>query len=263
MEFIEINGAGLRYDVAGEGVSQLVLLHEMAGTLESWDDILPMLAPGRRILRYDWRGAGMSERASGALSIETLTDDLFALLDALGWRGDVALCGAAVGGAIALNAAARGDPRVKAVIAMSPATGYEAARRPDILKIADSIEAEGMRPKMDGSMAAVYPPVLRTDLAKFERYRARWLGTDPQSYAAAYRMLAHLDLAQAFARIACPVLVLAGENDGIRPPALMREVAAQIAGARVETVPGGHVMALQTPRPVAAAVQKFLDPLKL
>jgi pimeloyl-ACP methyl ester carboxylesterase len=263
MDFIEINGAGLRYEVTGEGPRRLVLLHEMAGTLESYDELLPLVTPGRQVLRYDWRGAGMSERATGTLSLETLTDDLFALLDRLGWDRDVALCGAAVGGAIALNAASRNTARIKAVVAMSPATGYEPARRADIIKIADAIEAEGMRLKMEPSMDAVYPVALRTDPLKFERYRARWLGTDPQSYAAAYRMLAGLDLKDAFARIKCPVLILSGEQDGIRPPALMQQVAAQIATAHVDTVPGGHVMALQAPRPVAAAIENFLKPKNL
>lgn len=263
MDFIEINGAGLRYELTGEGTRTLVLLHEMAGSLESWDAVVPLLRAGRRVLRYDWRGAGMSERQNGALSLDVLTDDLFALLGALGLEGDVALCGTAVGGAIALNAAARRAPQVKAVIATSPATGYDPARRPDVLVIADSIEAEGMRGRMEASMTSVYPPVLRTDPAAFARYRARWLGTDPQSYAAAYRMLAHLDLGPVLPRIAIPALVLAGEHDTIRPVAVVREVAAKIPGARLQAVASGHIMAMQTPRIVADAILDFLKPLDL
>ena len=63
MNFIEVNGTALRYELSGAGAITLVLIHEMGGTLESWDFVLPMLSPKRRVLRYDTRGAGLSEAA--------------------------------------------------------------------------------------------------------------------------------------------------------------------------------------------------------
>ena len=37
MDFVEVNGTALRYELSGSGASTLVLIHEMGGTLESWD----------------------------------------------------------------------------------------------------------------------------------------------------------------------------------------------------------------------------------
>ena len=62
MDWIEANGTSLRYELSGTGDKVLVLVHEMGGTLDSWDQVMPMLSPGRRVLRHDWRGAGMSEK---------------------------------------------------------------------------------------------------------------------------------------------------------------------------------------------------------
>ncbi len=107
MDWIEVNGTSLRYDLTGSGDRTLVLVHEMGGTLESWDQVLPVLAPGRRILRYDTRGAGLSEKIRGPVTFDTMTDDLAALLAALGIAGKVALAGCAVGAGIALHFAAR------------------------------------------------------------------------------------------------------------------------------------------------------------
>jgi pimeloyl-ACP methyl ester carboxylesterase len=63
---MEVNGTALRYDltadVTGASASTLVLIHEMGGTLESWDAALPLLAGRRRALRYDTRGAGLSQK---------------------------------------------------------------------------------------------------------------------------------------------------------------------------------------------------------
>src|SRR4029450_9593891 len=95
----------------------------MGGALESWDEVVPRLGGHRRVLRYDTRGAGLSEKVRGALSIDTMVDDLAALLDALHITGKVALAGIAVGGAIALHAAVRLPQRVSAVVVGSPASG--------------------------------------------------------------------------------------------------------------------------------------------
>src|SRR5215207_11206638 len=99
MDFVEVNGTALRYEMSGDGPSTLVLIHEMGGTLESWDLVVPLLSPRRNILRYDTRGAGLSQKVRGALSIDTMADDLVALMDRLGIAGKVALAGMAVGGA--------------------------------------------------------------------------------------------------------------------------------------------------------------------
>src|SRR5256885_5514417 len=129
MNFIEANGVGLRYELSGNGTRTVVLIHEMGGSLESWDQVLPRLAASRRVLRYDTRGAGLSEKVRGALSIDTMVDDLAALMDALGVTGKVALAGIAVGGAIALHAAARLPQRISAAVVGSPAIGIAAERR--------------------------------------------------------------------------------------------------------------------------------------
>src|SRR5262249_13071075 len=104
----------------------IVLIHEMGGSLESWDGVAPMLAAKRRVLRYDTRGAGLSEKVRGTLAIDTMVADLGALLDALGITTPVAVAGVAVGGAIALAAAARIPNRISAAVVGSPAIGITA-----------------------------------------------------------------------------------------------------------------------------------------
>src|SRR5262249_86715 len=106
MHFVEVNSTALRYDVCGAGAT-LLLTPEMGGTLESWDLVVPLLSGKRRVLRYDTRGAGLSQKIRPPLTIDTMVNDLIALLDALGIAEKVALAGVAVGGAIAMHAAAQ------------------------------------------------------------------------------------------------------------------------------------------------------------
>ena len=258
MNFIEVNGTALRYEVSGSGERAVVLIHEMGGTLESWDGAAQLLAKRGRVLRYDTRGAGLSQKVRGPLSIDTMTADLVALMDAAG-IAKAALAGVAVGGAIALNTALRHPARVSAVVATSPAIAVAADRRATVLARVDRIEREGMAVAVDESFASGYPTELRGDMARFNTFRARWLGNDPASYATIYRMLAATDLTNELARIACPTLIIGGRFDRTRPPATAEPVARAIPDAQFKILDSGHYMAVQTPELVAGAIAAFLD----
>ncbi len=258
IDWIDAGGVTLRYDLAGTGASALVLVHEMGGTLESWDYVLPDLARGRRVLRYDTRGAGQSEKARGNLTFDIMADDLAGLLQALGITGKVALAGCAVGAGIALRFAARFPGQVAALVAMSPALGLDAERREAALARAAQAEREGMRAVVEQSFAGSYPPQVRHDAEQFRKFRARWLANDPASYAAIYRMLAGSAPDHDPPLIACPTLVVAGTHDLLRPPAVVEPIARAITGAHYRILDTGHFMATQTPGPVGVAIGEFL-----
>jgi 3-oxoadipate enol-lactonase len=258
MEFIELNGVALRYDLSGKGDRTLVLVHEMGGSLESWDEVVPRFTDSRRVLRYDTRGAGLSKKARGVLDLDTMADDIAALLDSNGIAGRVALAGIAVGGAIALHFAARYPERTSAVAVGSPATGIAPDRRAPALERVAKIEATGMAFAVEDAMKNGYAPELRGDVERFERFRARWLGNDPASYAAVWRMLAGADMQDELSRLRCPVLVIGGSLDRVRPPPLAEAVAKAIPGARYVEIRTGHYMSVQTPDLVADCVGEFL-----
>lgn len=258
MAFIDINGAAMRYDLSGAGAKTLVLVHEMGGTLESWDDVLPALSKDRRVLRYDTRGAGLSEKIRGTADIDVMADDIAALLDAVGIKGRVAIAGIAVGAAIAIHFAARHAGRTAALIPMGPATGIPPERREATLAAADKMEQGGIRPGIDTVLATTYPEILRGDTARFERVRAQRLSNDPASQAAIYRMLAGMDLSADYAKINCPTLFLAGKHDGLRPPATVEPLVKLIKGARFEALETAHFMSQQTPELVADRMTWFL-----
>jgi 3-oxoadipate enol-lactonase len=259
MEFVELDGVALRYELTGKGERTLVLVHEMGGSLESWDDVVPRFAESRRVLRYDTRGAGLSQKIRGTLGIDTMADDIAALLDNIGIAGKVALAGIAVGGAIALHFAARYPERTSAVAVGSPATGVAPDRRTAALERVAKIEATGMAFAVEDSMLNGYAPELRGDLKRFERYRARWLGNDPASYATVWRMLAGAHMQDELARLRCPVLVIGGSLDRVRPPKLAEATASAIPGARYIEVRTGHYMAVQTPDLIFESIDGFLN----
>jgi 3-oxoadipate enol-lactonase len=248
MSWIEVNGASLRYDLSGSGHEPLVLIHEVGGCMESWDDVLPAFQREFRVLRYDQRGFGMSERTR-VIEMDAIVADLVALLDALRITEPVHLTGCAMGAAIALAFAGRHPGRAGRIAVASPATWANAdpvaARR----RIEET-ERGGVRAVEQSSLSASYPEHMRAlDRARFERFRLRWLANDPQAMAAILRMSTNpaFDLSAELARINAPTLVIGCAHDGIRPPAMVAKVAAQIPGAKYVEASSGHFMAVETP----------------
>jgi 3-oxoadipate enol-lactonase len=258
-DWIEANGASLRYELSGQGKETLVLIHELGGTLESWDLVLPALQKEFRVLRYDQRGFGLSEKTRGTLSLNTVIGDLAGLLDGLSICGSCHVLGSAIGAGIAIAFTARHPDRVARLVACNPATGIKGEdRRVYHTHRAETVEREGMRAFVEQSLNASYPMILRGDMKRFDRYRRRWLANDPFGFAAINRMQLNMDLTADFARIACPTLVLAGLHDSLLPPARIRPIAEAIPGACYAEVDSGHFMAVQTPERLLDHVLPFL-----
>ena len=257
MNWIEVNGTALRYELSGEGATTLVLIHEMGGTLDSWQQGLGALNNSRPVLRYDTRGAGLSEKIHGTVTWNDMANDLKGLLDALRLE-KVAIAGIAVGAAIAVHFAAREPDRVAALVLHGPATGVSAERRTQSLERAAAVEAGGMRGVVETSLANSYPPVVRHNEDVFRQFRARWLANDPRSFAAINRMLAAEDITAELSKIACPTLVTAGRHDGLRPRSAIEPMAKQIPGAEFLELNTGHFASIQTPGIMSQAIHYFL-----
>jgi 3-oxoadipate enol-lactonase len=248
MEWIEANGASLRYDLSGSGSETVVLIHEVGGLIESWDDAVGAFQRAFRVLRYDQRGFGLSEKTR-VITMDGIVADLAALLDALGLRAPVHLAGCAMGAAIALAFAGRHPRRVSRVVAASPATWANTVRVGSQSRV-DQFERDGVRAVESVSLSASYPEIVRRlDPARFERFRRRWVGNDPAAMAAMLRMSTNpaFDLSADLARITAPTLVIGCRHDGIRTPDMVAKAAAAIPGARYVEANTGHFMAVETP----------------
>ncbi|HTW71441.1 MAG TPA: alpha/beta fold hydrolase [Acetobacteraceae bacterium] len=258
MNWIEVNGTSLRCELSGSGTATLVLVHEMGGTLESWDGVMGTLTSTRRVLRFDTRGAGLSAKLGGPVTWSEMADDIAALLDAHGIAGSVALAGTAVGAGIAMHFAVRHAARTGALVVSSPALGVSGDGRQRTLDRAAAVEAGGMFGLVESSLANSYPPAVRHNAEEFRKFRARWLCNDPRSFASISRMLAAEDLGAEVTRIACPTLVIGCTHDGLRPPGLVQEVAKTVPGAEYLQINSGHFAAVQTPGLMAQAIHQFL-----
>lgn len=257
MPWIETNGVVLCYELSGEGQMPLLLIHELGGTLAFWDPVLAALQNDFRVLRFDLRGFGMSEKVK-VLRFDDLLDDIAGLLGALAITDPCHVVGPALGGGIALGFAAKYPECVRRLVVSSPATGVSPERRPQSLQRAETVLRDGMRASVEQSLARSYPDRFRVNRQHFEQYRLRWLTNDPEGFAAINRMLTEVDLSRQYARITCPTLVIGCTYDSIRPPQEVEPIARQIPAAQYIEVASGHFMPHQTPELFVETVLPFL-----
>jgi pimeloyl-ACP methyl ester carboxylesterase len=120
--YVEVSGAWLRIRdfparrmVEGEDRTPVLMVHGYGSRLESWAAVQGPLAAVRRVVSFDQRGFGMSERPRGAYGVDAHANDLLKLMDLLGLQKAV-LVGHSYGGGVVLRAALKAPQRVSAVV---------------------------------------------------------------------------------------------------------------------------------------------------
>jgi len=262
MSWADLDGIGLHYELAGTGPS-LVLLHELGGSLESFDGMMPALTQLFQVLRVDQRGAGRSEKPRDGFSIDDLAADLARLVDAVGLPPPYHLVGIAAGAAVAVAFALAHPGVVSAIGLCAPALSVAPDRRTYLLDRSDLATRQGMRAIADSTLDRSYPERLRGADGSYAAYRARFLANDPVAYAHANRALADTDIDGRLAQLDHPALVLAGRYDLLRPPELVGEIAARLPDAEYAMVESGHLMAVQAPDELARRLIDFLQSSRL
>jgi len=246
---------------AGSGET-LVFLHGFPLDHTMWREQIAEFRSRGRVIAPDLRGFGKSPPAS-PLSIESMADDTAAILDALGVREPIVLCGLSMGGYVAFQFWRKHRERVRALVlcdTRAVADTPEAAqgRREQIGRVG----SEGVQPMADAMIGKLFAPRTldqQTELVK--RMRETMLAANPTGVVAALEALAtRPDVSDYLPKITCPTLVVVGEHDAISPVAEMRTLAAAIPDAEfVVLEDSGHMSPLENPRAFNAALDGFLN----
>lgn len=258
MPFIDANGVSLRYELAGASGRSVVLLHELGGTLNSWDAVAPRLARRFRVLRYDQRGAGLSEKVRRDFSNDVLVEDFEALSKAVGIEPPYHFVTVAAAATQALRYLEKDPDRVGALVLCNPAPGVDSSRAAVLDERAAFAAREGMRASLPTTLALSYPPQLG-EPAAYQAYLGRYLANDPVCFGLGFRCLARTNMLHMLPLIRCPTMVVAGRHDTVRPHAGTAELAKKIPGARFELLDdAGHFMPTQAPNALAVLLDDFL-----
>lgn len=257
MPWIEANGISFHYELEGRSGPTVILLHELGGSLESWERIVPGLMPHYRVFRYDQRGFGQTEKVRASYGLETLVDDLQALIRVLSLEGPFHIASVAAASTQALLFMERDPKAVASFVFCNPAPGVDASRAETLENVAATAERDGMRAIMPQMLDKSFRPEL-ADRETYETYRGRYYANDPVGFALAFRVLARTDKRPTLGAIACPTLVVAGRQDAVRAVSVTQEIAGKIPDARFAEIDAGHFMPVTSPDALLALLLDFL-----
>jgi 3-oxoadipate enol-lactonase len=258
--WLEANGISIHHELAGAGPS-LVLLHEMGGTLESWDGLFPALSKRFRTLRYDQRGSGLSEKVRRPITTELLVEDLEAVLQGSELAPPYHFVTVAAATMQALIYMTRHAEKIASFVFCNPFTGADPSRVAALDQRASLAEREGMRAAIPVTLDKSWPPQ-HGERASYATYRGRYLAHDPVCFAGMNRAIARPNVTHLGKEVRRPTMVVAGRFDQVRPPAASEQFAQTIPGVRFELIDAVHMMPAQASGALLALLEDFLGAQK-
>lgn len=242
-----------------EGVGKpLVLLHPVGLDLNSWNHVVPLLAPHRRVIAADLRGHGDSPREPWSSDIYDYAGDVAALIERLD-VGPCPVAGVSFGGMVTTALAiARPDLVSAAVISACPSTIPEAGR-PVLRARGERVLGEGMEAVLAETMERWFSPGFMGG-AEAEHYRRHLLGLDPADWNMGWQTIAALDLTARLGEIACPVDFIHAENDKGTSLDAISATAARVRDARLDVIGSApHMVHIEHPGEFAHLLLAHLE----
>ena len=233
-----------------KGHPPLVLIHGAGASRLVWPAQLRRM-PGERVYALDLPGHGRSAGPSER-SIEAYWLRVAGWMEAMELNGAV-LVGHSMGGAIALLAALSSPERIAGLALIS--TGGRLRVDPALLETLSTEQAfRSATVELNRRWFSPRTPQRILDLSLHR------LNELPQQVAHDDFLASDgFDVMDRLVDIAAPTLVLCGLEDQMTPEKYSRYLAYQIPGASLEFVPGaGHMLPLEKPEAVAAAIRRFL-----
>lgn len=255
------DGASLYFEVTGEGPA-LLFAHGLGGNHLSWWQQIPRFAKGFTCITFAHRGFAPSTCPSGAPDPHDYADDAIALLDHLEIEQAVFVC-QSMGGWTGVESALAYPQRLAGLV-LASTTGSLSFERFDDPVIAQWRERgpeirtrlieSGVHPAT-GAVFAGDAPDLHHLYGMIDRLN---LGLDKETVRARIWTMRRRGPEDA-ARIACPTLLLTGEDDIVIAPPGVRAVARHIPDARAHSIPAtGHSIYFERPDLFNALLAGFL-----
>ncbi len=222
MPYVKVNDINMYYEIHGDG-EPLVLIVGLGTDISEWDGIIRWLAQKYKVVAFDNRGAGRTDKPDTSYSIETMAHDTAELMQTLGIQL-AHLLGISMGGRIALALALRYPTSVKKLVLVSTS--------------ARSIK--NWRRYFFGMLSSA--PIFRS---KYPQPHYAFMRQRQASFV--YNCTDQLH------EIQIPTVILHGKKDKIVPYKLAEEMHAGIKGSKMLTFAGGHLFFFMKER------EQFLD----
>lgn len=262
MPILTINGAQIHYEDVGEGPETIVFIHGLMLASESYAAQVEAFKERYRVITFDLRGQGRSEKTKDRLDLDSLAEDAAVLIEHC--RGaPVHVVGFSMGTFIAMRLAARRPELVRSLTLIGPsAAAEEPENMPKYAKLIRYVRIFGPRPFTSRLMMILFGDTFLKS-AETAPQRRRWqrvVENLPRVlYRAASASAHRASIEHELTRIVAPTLVVSGEEDRPISPVRARAVQEAIAGARfVPFTKTGHAVMIERPDDFNRALETFL-----
>ncbi|MFC9848620.1 alpha/beta fold hydrolase [Streptomyces sp. NPDC060223] len=239
----------------GDGPA-LVFLHYWGGSHRTWRPVIERLSPAQAFVSCDSRGWGESTKVPGPYGIEQLVDDAQRVIEELGY-GEYVVVGHSMGGKVTQVLASRRPAGLKGVVLVAPAPPAPVGVTPEFQEAlshaydnAETIDQSIDQVLTNGELSAEARQLVHEDSSRAgEAARMAWP-----------RQALVEDFAYRVGAIDVPVLVLAGSDDKVDPPPILREhLLPLVPTATLTEVDGtGHLSPLEVPDQIASHISAFI-----
>ena len=255
--------AGLYYELHGpEDAPRLILSSGLGGSASYWAPNLPALAEHFRVLVYDHRGTGRSDRAlPDTVTVDDFADDILALMDAVGWPR-AHIVGHAAGGVTGLALALKAPDRLDRLVVVN---GWAKAD-PHFLRCFEArlnlLRHSGVEAFLRAQPIFLFPADwISAHTADLDAELPHQIGGFPGAETMEKRIaaLAAFDVVGQLASLTTEVLTLVAEDDMLVPAAAGARLNAALPRNRIATMRrGGHACNVTDPDTFNRLVLDFL-----
>lgn len=233
----------------------LVFVNSLGTDTRVWDDVIPLLPKGLRIIRFDKRGHGQSDCPPAPYAMGTLVRDTEQLLDHLQVK-DAVLVGLSIGGMIGQGLAVKRLDLLRGLVLSNTAAkiGQPTMWQDRI----DALQEGGMAALVDNILERWFTKPFRASEAAAV-WRQRLLDTPLEGYIGCSAAIAGTDFYTPTSGLRLPTLGIAGSDDGSTPADLVRETVDLIPGSKFKLIRrAGHIPCVEQPEVYAEALATFL-----
>ena len=258
----------IAYQVTGEGPDLVCVAGSLSHVELGWETpatapIYRRLARFARLITFDKRGMGLSDRSAALPTLEERMDDVRAVMDAAGSES-AALVGMSEGGPMSLLFAATYPERVSALVLWS--TFARLSWAPDYPFGVEQQLGDAFCDQMETAWGTgrVWPMISTNDSPDDEATRRRYARLErnsatPAMASAANRFALMVDAREALGTISAPTLVVHRSDDPVTPLEHGRYLAEHIRGARLAMFPGAfHFSGIGNDEDALDEIEQFL-----
>jgi 3-oxoadipate enol-lactonase len=258
MSRIQSNGINLHYEMNGRGQS-LLFIHGLGLSSQDWEFQVPVFSKAYKVVTFDLRGHGRSDKPPGPYSIQSFASDTAGLIKALGIES-AHVVGWSLGGGIAFQLAIDFPALVKtlAIVNFGPVGFRNSPEDKQVLdQRLETVREHGMRAMGETLSIALFPDA---ELASVRAaFVERYAENDPRAFIDANLAMVAWNVTDKIGSIQCPTLIVAADQD-FTPVAEKEAYVTLMPNARLVVISDTrHATPLERPQKFDAALMEFLS----